>query len=112
MGGWFRKQLPIIRRHFFLQDKSSIDLLVPSINYTNTTFAGGQPDLTSDRGGKVLQSNHFYDIAAFVDMRNKQFCRAGSTWPDDGSIGRLLSVINTGLQLIIAPHEVKCQSDK
>jgi 3-deoxy-D-manno-octulosonic-acid transferase len=104
-GGWFRKQLQSFN-HFFLQNKSSIDLL-SSINYTNTTLAG---DTRFDRVIDVVSAaKPLHDIAAFVN--EKQTFVAGSTWPDDEKI--LVDFIRKNkVQLIIAPHEVNASRIK
>ncbi|MCP4883424.1 MAG: 3-deoxy-D-manno-octulosonic acid transferase [Flavobacteriales bacterium] len=101
-GGWMRKSLQSFS-HFFLQNKSSKDLLA-SIGISNSTVSG---DTRFDRVAKIIeQDNTLPFLEGFV--RDKIILVAGSTWPIDESY--LVSFINQNLDknlsYIIAPHNI------
>jgi len=101
-GGWMRKSLQSFS-HFFLQNKSSKDLLT-SIGISNSTVSG---DTRFDRVAKIIeQDNTLPFLEGFA--RDKIILVAGSTWPIDESY--LVSFINQNLDknlsCIIAPHNI------
>ncbi len=96
-GGWALKQLSAFK-HFFLQDKSSEQLLHQH-GYTNTSITG---DTRFDRVLKIISSAKELPVAAAF-ANNRQVLVAGSTWEEDE---QLLASQAGKLKMIIAPHDV------
>ena len=98
--GWLSKQLQHVT-HFFVQDKTSADLL-ESIKISNYTISG------DSRFDSVVNTTKnpksFPVIEQFCKTKTTIIC--GSTWPKDEAI--LIKFIKENLQYnyIIAPHEI------
>jgi len=99
-GNWFRKQLSCFT-HFFLQDKTSEQLL-NSIGYTNTTITG---DTRFDRVYEISKNITSYPLLELF-CNNSQLFIIGSSWPDDEQLIAQASKALTTYKLIIAPHEI------
>jgi len=101
-GTFMRKSLSVFD-HFFVQDKTSKDLL-NSINQKNVTISG---DTRFDRVYKILQQDNELDYVS--EFKNNQYTVvAGSTWKEDEEL--LVSYINNSAsddeKFIIAPHNM------
>jgi 3-deoxy-D-manno-octulosonic-acid transferase len=100
-GFWYRSILHNFT-HFFVQNKTSCDLL-KTIHINNVTISG---DTRFDRVTQIAaQSKQLPFVQKF--KINKPVIVAGSTWPADESL--LVEFINqsNGLyKFIIAPHEI------
>jgi len=97
---WFAGQLKNIS-HFFVQDKTSSDLL-KSIGYNNATISG---DTRFDRvKEKAGSAKEIPLVAKFCRQKPTIIC--GSTWPKDDAL--LVTFIKEYSQYnyIIAPHEL------
>ncbi|WP_289024376.1 glycosyltransferase N-terminal domain-containing protein [uncultured Salegentibacter sp.] len=101
-GSFMRKALSNFD-HFFVQNKSSMDLL-QSIGFNNITLSG---DTRFDRVSRQIKHNNKLNFAE--EFINNTTCLvAGSTWPEDDE--HIIPFINTTsekLKVIIAPHEIK-----
>lgn len=97
---WFAKQLRNVN-HFFVQDKTSAELL-KSIAFTNVTISG------DSRFDTVFtNSKHTKELPIIkLFTQNKTTIICGSTWPKDENI--LMEYINknSDKNYIIAPHEL------
>jgi len=99
-GGLHRKMLRCFT-HLFLQDEKSKELS-QSLQINNITVSG---DTRFDRVFEIAETAEPLLII-------EQFCAdqkvlvAGSTWPEDESIIKKAVNSNSGLKLIIAPHEI------
>ena len=97
---WFAKQLNNVS-HFFVQDKTSSELL-KSIGYNNSTISG---DTRFDRVKTNASS------AKGIPLVN-EFCKqkptiiCGSTWPKDEQLIANFIKENQQYNYIIAPHEL------
>ena len=99
-GKWFLNKLKQVD-HFFVQDKSSKELL--NINHINNVSVTG--DTRIDRVKEISkQEKKFDSIEKFI---NNDICFiAGSSWEADNDIF-LKSILESGnLKTIIAPHNV------
>jgi len=100
-NNWFAKQLENIT-HFFVQDKTSADLL-QSIGITNHTISG---DSRFDSVLATTQNPKSFPII-------EQFCKnqttiiCGSTWPKDEVLLNKFIKENPQYNYIIAPHEMR-----
>jgi len=104
-GSWMRKSLKAFS-HFFVQNKTSKDLLY-SIGLENVTVSG---DTRFDRVYEITkQDNNLDFIAEF--KQNKYMMVAGSTWPKGEKY--LVNYINfhasENEKFIIAPHNINQQ---
>ena len=100
-GGWFRNRLKKVN-HFFVQDQQSAGSL-QQIGIKNVTISG---DTRFDRVADILENKSDNpDIEKFCE--GQKVLLAGSTWPQDEDILKILPQQFPGLKLIIAPHEVK-----
>jgi 3-deoxy-D-manno-octulosonic-acid transferase len=102
---WYgRWQLAALKRfdHFFVQDQQSVDLLAKA-GITQAIVSG---DTRFDRVAEVArQKKSFLLVEQFA--AGHQVFIAGSTWPADEAMVRLLIGQNIpNLKFIIAPHEV------
>jgi len=102
-GAWMKKSLNAFS-HFFVQNQSSLNLLV-NAGFNNVTISG---DTRFDRVSRITdQNNELSFLHDFV--KDKIVIVAGSTWPKDESY--LTSFISQNqdnkLRYIIAPHNVK-----
>ena len=93
--------------HFFVQDKTSKDLL-KSIHLENATISG---DTRFDRVYKILQQDNSLDF--ITTFKNNQYTVvAGSTWKEDEEI--IVNYINTSdsenEKFIIAPHNINAKN--
>lgn len=98
---WFARQLQNVT-HFFVQDKTSADLL-QSIGLTNYTISGDSrfdSVLTTTRNPKS-----FPLIEQFCKTKPTIIC--GSTWPKDEVLLSQFIKENPQYNFIIAPHEMR-----
>jgi len=97
---WFAKQLQNIS-HFFVQDKSSAELL-NSIEINNTTVSG------DTRFDSVLSTAQHPKIFPLIKQfcKNKKIIICGSTWPKDEALLSQFIKSNPKFNYIIAPHEL------
>ena len=100
-GGFMRKVLNSFD-HFFVQDKTSKELL-KGINIKDITVSG---DTRYDRvSNQLLQDNTLAFISEF--KQNNLCIVCGSTWPEDEAV--LIDYINKApddVKFIIAPHKI------
>lgn len=97
---WFAKQLKHIT-HFFVQDKTSAELL-KTIGFSNTTISG---DTRFDRvKANGISAKEIPLIAAFCKTQTTVIC--GSTWPKDEALLSQFIKDNPQYNYIIAPHEM------
>ena len=97
---WFAKQLNNVR-HFFVQDKTSSELL-KSIGYNNTTISG---DTRFDRVKTNASSAKGIPLVTeFCKQKPTIIC--GSTWPKDEQLIANFIKENQQYNYIIAPHEL------
>ena len=102
---WYgRWQLAALKRfdHFFVQDQQSADLLAKA-GITQVTVSG---DTRFDRVAEVARQKKSFPLVEQFAAGHQVFI-AGSTWPPDETMVRLLIEKNIpNLKFIIAPHEV------
>lgn len=99
-GTWFRKQLQCFD-HFFVQNESSMELL-QGIGYKNVSVTG---DTRFDRVMEVVNTKKSIPlIEAFKDGKN--ILILGSSWEEDEKLVSGIGYQESGMKLIIAPHEV------
>ena len=97
---WFAKQLKNVS-HFFVQDKTSAELL-NSIGYNNTTISG---DTRFDRAkANASSAKEIPLISEFCKLKPTIIC--GSTWPKDEQLIANFIKENQQYNYIIAPHEL------
>ena len=100
-GGWFRRQLKSVT-HFFVQDKTTLNLL-KGVGYDNATLCG---DTRFDRVAAIAQTaRRFPEIEAF--LHGRKCIIAGSSWPPDEKL--LIPYIDRLPEdycMIIAPHDI------
>ena len=97
---WFAKQLNNVS-HFFVQDKTSSELL-KSIGYNNTTISG---DTRFDRVKTNASSAKGIPLVTeFCKQKPTIIC--GSTWPKDEQLIANFIKENQQYNYIIAPHEL------
>lgn len=101
-GGFMREKLTAFN-HFFVQNKTSKDLL-NSINFNNVTIAG---DTRFDRVYDILQQDNSLNFIS--EFKNNQYTVvAGSTWKEDEEF--IIDYINNHAsddeKFIIAPHNI------
>jgi len=99
-GGWFRKNLRGIT-HFFVQNEQSANLL-HSIGIAQVTISG---DTRFDRVATIAENCKPFPLIEQFRDDHKLFL-AGSTWPADEELIKILYQSNQGFKYIIAPHEV------
>jgi len=102
---WFAKQLNNVS-HFFVQDKTSSELLI-SIGYNNTTISG------DSRFDSVLANTQNSVRIPLIEMfsKSKPTIICGSTWPKDEALLAKYIKENPNYNYIIAPHELHHISD-
>jgi len=102
---WFAKQLKNVT-HFFVQDKTSSELLI-SIDYNNTTISG------DSRFDSVLANTKNSVRIPLIEMfsKSKPTIICGSTWPKDEILLVQYIKDNPENNYIIAPHELHHISD-
>ena len=99
--GKMRREMLTFFTHFFVQTKSSKELL-QSINIKNVTVTG---DTRFDRVLEVAsQQKHFPEIEHFIN--HKKAIVAGSTWTDDDEALDHFTNTHPDLKFIIAPHTI------
>lgn len=102
---WYgRWQLAALKRfdHFFVQDQQSADLLAKA-GITQASVSG---DTRFDRVAEVARQKRSFPLVEQFAAGHQVFI-AGSTWPPDEAMVRLLIEKNIpNLKFIIAPHEV------
>ena len=97
---WWAKQLENVT-HFFVQDKTSFELL-KSIGYNNTTISG---DTRFDRVKiNASSAKGIPLVTEFCKQRPTIIC--GSTWPKDEQLITNFIKENQQYNYIIAPHEL------
>lgn len=99
-GSLHRKMLGFVD-HFFVQDESSLKLLL-SAGFSNATVCG---DTRFDRVIKNIQSVNNIPVISGFCAGEKVFI-AGSTWPKDEKLLTTLVTSQPESKFIIAPHEV------
>lgn len=89
--------------HFFVQDKSSGDLL-NSIGYRNVSISG---DTRFDRVSQILERDNTLEFMS--NFKQDQYCLvAGSTWPEDeGLLVPYINASNKFIKYVLAPHNIK-----
>lgn len=104
---FFRPYAGIMRKiletftHFFVQDKTSLQLL-HSIGFDNVTISG---DTRFDRVYEILNRDNTLDFVR--EFKEQKICVVfGSSWSED--IAMCLSFINNSqnIKIIIAPHNI------
>jgi 3-deoxy-D-manno-octulosonic-acid transferase len=99
--GGFNRRILCYVSHYFVQNKESKDLLA-QIGITNITIGG---DTRFDRVAEnAAFPKHLELVEAF--SRNHKVFVAGSTWPADEQLLRVLATSNPDWKFIIAPHEI------
>ena len=100
-GRWFRKQLHNVT-HFFVQDKTTADLL-HEYGFDNCTVCG---DTRFDRVAAIAQqAKPFPEIEKFIGGR--KCIIAGSTWPpDEKLLAAFYPKLTDDYCLIVAPHDI------
>lgn len=99
MGASYRRAL-LNFKHFFVQNKTSNDLLA-SIGINNSTIAG---DTRFDRVNEIVQRSEEIEIAKRFKGTSAVLV-VGSSWKEDHEV--LVPFINEQkMKFIIAPHEV------
>ncbi len=102
---WYgRWQLAALKRfsHFFVQDQQSADLLA-NAGIMQVSVSG---DTRFDRVAQVARQKKSFPLVEQFAAGHQVFI-AGSTWPPDETMVRLLIEKNIpNLKFIIAPHEV------
>ncbi|MEQ8908492.1 MAG: glycosyltransferase N-terminal domain-containing protein [Vicingaceae bacterium] len=100
-GQWFAAKLTAFT-HFFVQNKESRDLL-NAIGYENVTISG---DSRFDRVFKLAQES--FQSKTIEDFKDDKKCLIfGSAWEKEMSFAKSLLKENTGVKIILAPHEVE-----
>ena len=104
-GKSYRKVLNYFT-HFFVQNKTSLNLL-KGIDIDNVTVSGDTRfDRVIDIANKTIELKK---VAEFCD--NKQIIIAGSSWqPDEELLAKYINTTKLDVKLIIAPHEIKEQN--
>jgi 3-deoxy-D-manno-octulosonic-acid transferase len=99
-GGFFRQMLHLFR-HISVQDQASL-LLLQAADIRHGSVSG---DTRFDRVMKIREQT---DIIPFIDdfIAGKKVIVAGSTWPGDEEMLAQYLRQQTGVKLIIAPHEI------
>jgi len=101
-GGFMRKSLQAFD-HFFVQDRTSKDLL-KTINQDNATISG---DTRFDRVYEILQQDNELDYIS--EFKNNQYTVvAGSTWKEDEKfvVNYINNTSENDEKFIIAPHNM------
>ncbi len=101
-GGFYRGMLKNISQ-FFVQDEDSKTLLT-GIGFGSQTSVSG--DTRFDR--VITIAHHFQAnevIAKFCGSH--EVIVAGSTWSEDDKFLHHLAIANTGLRMIVAPHDIQ-----
>ncbi len=100
-GRWYRS---ILKRfdHLFVQQKTSLDLLV-SIGIRQSSVSGDTRfDRVQDISQKIIPDKHFLSFCS-----NSKIIVAGSTWPaDEALLTRYIKESDHACKWIIAPHEI------
>ncbi len=102
-GFWIRKKLTTFT-HFFVQDKTSKELL-NNICFNNVSIAG---DTRFDRVQKLVELNE--QLSFVNEFKDDSYLLvAGSTWEEDET--KLVAYINTSThakeKFVIAPHNIQ-----
>lgn len=99
-GGFYRNILKQVT-HFFVQNEQSVDLL-KSLHLDNVSLSG---DTRFDRVAEnAAAPKDFPLIRTFCG--NSPVCVAGSTWPEDEQLLKVLIEEQPDWKFIIAPHEI------
>lgn len=102
-GGFFRSILKKVS-YFFTQNTDSVNML-KWIGITNAGLAG---DTRFDRVVELPKQHQEISEAARFSQ-NHETIVAGSTWPADEEILKVLLENNKSLKAIIAPHEIHAE---
>ena len=108
-GKSFLKMISSSFSHFFVQNKTSLELL-KKFKISNSSLMG---DSRFDRVYSLLNQNNFIkNISDFIDQ--KTCFVAGSTWFEDESliIDYLKSNSTENIRWIIAPHQINSKKLK
>lgn len=106
--GKFWRNILNVFDHFFLQNQTSIDVLLNIIPERKITLSG---DTRCDRVINIAAN--FNEVPGIMDFCNgKQTIVAGSTWEDDEAEWVHFIKQNPDMRFIIAPHEVDDENIK
>jgi len=102
-GGFMRKALACFD-HFFVQNKTSLNLL-KGLGFENVTVSG---DTRFDRVSHQIEMDNSLEF--MEQFREEKLCMVcGSTWPEDEKV--LLPFMNSDLgktlKFVIAPHKIE-----
>lgn len=101
-GKWFVKQLQNNVDWFFHQTEFSY-ALAKSIGLVKSSITG---DTRFDRVKQLRSRNHHVDFIKDFTGEEKTIV-FGSSWHAEEKIAELISVMNQGVKIIIAPHDLK-----
>ncbi len=99
-GGFYRSILKDVT-HFFVQNEQSVELL-KSVGLTNVSLSG---DTRFDRVAENAKSPRSLPLISNF-CGSAKVCIAGSTWPEDEALLRMLIDKHRDWKFIIAPHEI------
>ena len=99
-GGFYRSILKNVT-HFFVQNEQSVDLL-KSVGLTNVSLSG---DTRFDRVAENASSPKILQLISNF-CGSAKVCIAGSTWPEDETLLKVLIDGHRDWKFIIAPHEI------
>ena len=99
-GGFYRSILKDVT-HFFVQNEQSVDLL-KSVGLTNVSLSG---DTRFDRVAENAKSPRSLPLISNF-CGSAKVCIAGSTWPEDEALLKILIDEQRDWKFIIAPHEI------
>lgn len=99
-GGFYRRILKDVT-HFFVQNEQSVDLL-KSVGLTNVSLSG---DTRFDRVAENAKSPRSLPLISNF-CGSAKVCIAGSTWPEDEALLKILIDEQRDWKFIIAPHEI------
>ncbi|MFT6947173.1 MAG: 3-deoxy-D-manno-octulosonic-acid transferase [Vicingaceae bacterium] len=99
-GIWFSNHLNAFS-HFFVQNSSSKNLL-KSIAFNNVTVSG---DTRLDRVKKIARDD-FKNPLIEAFCKNEKIIIFGSSWKPENELAIKLHKANSGIKIIVAPHEI------
>jgi 3-deoxy-D-manno-octulosonic-acid transferase len=99
-GTWFSNHLNAFS-HFFVQNSSSKNLL-KSIAFNNVTVSG---DTRLDRVKKIARDD-FKNPLIEAFCKNEKIIIFGSSWKPENELAIKLHKANSGIKIIVAPHEI------
>lgn len=102
--GKFYKQMLFLFTHIFVQDETSLQLLL-NHEITHCTIGG---DTRFDRVKEIADGSSEIEFVKDL-IANKQTLVAGSTWDDDEKLLGEYASHRPDLKFIIAPHEINAK---